>query len=132
MKKLIKSIDPHKQVAKKLAEALVEDPPLVLRDGGIFRKGYSKELDDLRARASSGREWVTALETEEKKKTGIPEDQRWILDQRLSQFLGDLFVRVYGFDKSLHQFGFEWFLTQELLEILQCIQTRTETIQIPW
>lgn len=72
MKKLVKSIDPHKQVAKKLAEALVEDPPLVLRDGGIFRKGYSKELDDLRARASSGREWVTALETEEKKKTGIP------------------------------------------------------------
>jgi DNA mismatch repair protein MutS len=72
VKKLVKSIDPHKQVAEKLAEALVDDPPLVLRDGGIFRKGYSKELDDLRARASSGREWVTALETEEKKKTGIP------------------------------------------------------------
>jgi len=72
VKKLVKSIDPHKQVTEKLAEALVEDPPLVLRDGGIFRKGYSKELDDLRARASSGREWVTALESEEKKKTGIP------------------------------------------------------------
>lgn len=72
VKKLVKSIDPHKQVSQKLAEALVEDPPLVLRDGGIFRKGYSKELDDLRARASSGREWVTALESEEKKKTGIP------------------------------------------------------------
>ena len=72
MKRLIKSIDPHKQVSQKLAEALVEDPPLVLRDGGIFKKGYSQELDDLRARASSGREWVTALESEEKKKTGIP------------------------------------------------------------
>jgi len=72
VKKLVKSIDPHKQVSQKLVEALVEDPPLVLRDGGIFRKGYSKELDDLRARASSGREWVTALESEEKKKTGIP------------------------------------------------------------
>ena len=34
-------------------------------------KGYSKELDDLRLRASSGREWVILLETEEKKKTGI-------------------------------------------------------------
>ena len=72
MKRLIKSIDPHKQVSQKLAEALVEDPPLVLRDGGIFKKGYSQELDDLRARASSGRECVTALESEEKKKTGIP------------------------------------------------------------
>ncbi len=72
MKRLVKSIDTHKQVAQKLAEAIVEDPPLVLRDGGIFKKGYSKELDDLRSRASSGREWVASLETEEKKKTGIP------------------------------------------------------------
>ena len=49
MKKLVKSIDIHKQVSKKLEEALVEEPPLVLRDGGIFKKGYSKELDDLRS-----------------------------------------------------------------------------------
>ena len=72
MKKLVKSIDIHKQVSKKLTEAIVEEPPLVLRDGGIFKKGYSKELDDLRSKASSGREWVIALEAEEKKKTGIP------------------------------------------------------------
>lgn len=72
MKKLVKSIDVHKQVSKKLMEAIVEEPPLVLRDGGIFKKGYSKELDDLRSKATSGREWVIALEAEEKKKTGIP------------------------------------------------------------
>ena len=72
MKKLVKSIDIHKQVSKKLTEAIVEEPPLVLRDGGIFKKGYSKELDDLRSNASSGRDWVIALEAEEKKKTGIP------------------------------------------------------------
>ena len=72
MKKLVKSIDVHKQVSDKLAEAIVEEPPLVLRDGGIFKKGYSKELDDLRSKATSGREWVIALEAEEKKKTGIP------------------------------------------------------------
>ena len=72
MKRLVKSIDTHKQVAQKLAEAIVEDPPLILRDGGIFKKGYSKELDDLRSRASSGREWVASLETEEKKKTQRP------------------------------------------------------------
>ena len=72
MKRLVKSIDVHKQVSEKLEEALVEEPPLVLRDGGIFKKGYSEELDDLRSRASSGREWVVALESEEKTKTGIP------------------------------------------------------------
>ena len=72
MKKLVKSIDVHKQVSKKLEEAIVEDPPAVLRDGGIFKKGYSKELDDLRSKATSGREWVASLENEEKEKTGIP------------------------------------------------------------
>ena len=72
MKKLVKSIDVHKQVSKKLEEAIVEEPPLVIRDGGIFKKGYSKELDDLRSKASSGREWVASLEAEEKEKTGIP------------------------------------------------------------
>ncbi len=72
MKRLVKSINPHKQLSTKLGEALVEEPPLVLRDGGIFKKGYSKELDDLRAKSTSGREWVASLEAEEKKKTGIP------------------------------------------------------------
>ena len=49
MKRLVKSIDVHKQVSEKLEEALVEEPPLVLRDGGIFKKGYSEELDELRS-----------------------------------------------------------------------------------
>ena len=51
MKRLVKSIDPHKQVSKKLEEALVEEPFSFERWRNV--KKDIKELDDLRARASS-------------------------------------------------------------------------------
>ena len=64
-------IDPHPEVSKHLAQALVEEPPLVIRDGGIFRAGFSSKLDQLRGQATQGREWVTALQVQERKRTGI-------------------------------------------------------------
>ena len=64
-------IDPHPEVSKHLAQALVEEPPLVIRDGGIFCAGFSKKLDELRGQATQGREWVTALQAQERKQTGI-------------------------------------------------------------
>ncbi len=45
-------------VAKKIEQALVEDPPLRLSDGGIIRLGYHPEIDSLRALQSGGAEWV--------------------------------------------------------------------------
>lgn len=45
-------------VAKKIEQALVEDPPLRLSDGGIIRLGYHPEIDALRALQSGGAEWV--------------------------------------------------------------------------
>jgi DNA mismatch repair protein MutS len=64
-------IDPHPEVSKHLAGALVDEPPLVIRDGGIFRGGFSSKLDQLRGQATQGREWVTALQVQERKRTGI-------------------------------------------------------------
>ncbi|MCH2440270.1 MAG: DNA mismatch repair protein MutS [Candidatus Poseidoniia archaeon] len=64
-------IDPHPEVSNHLAQALVEEPPLVIRDGGIFRAGFSSKLDQLRGQATQGREWVTALQVQERKRTGI-------------------------------------------------------------
>ncbi|HJO28625.1 MAG: DNA mismatch repair protein MutS [Candidatus Poseidoniia archaeon] len=64
-------IDPHPEVSKHLAQALVEEPPQVIRDGGIFRAGFSSKLDQLRGQATQGREWVTALQAQERKQTGI-------------------------------------------------------------
>ncbi len=54
-----------------LHDALEDDPPLALTDGGVIRKGYNKELDDLRAVAFSGKDWIAKLQTQERGRTGI-------------------------------------------------------------
>ncbi len=54
-----------------LAEALADEPPATLRDGGIIRDGWSPELDELRSAASGGKEWIARLQEDERKRTGI-------------------------------------------------------------
>jgi DNA mismatch repair protein MutS len=55
----------------ELDAALVEDPPGTVRDGGLFRRGYDDELDDLIDRYETAREWLDGLAEREKARTGI-------------------------------------------------------------
>ncbi len=54
-----------------IERALSDEPPAHLRDGGIFREGYSAELDELRLAARGGKEWIASLQEAERKRTGI-------------------------------------------------------------
>jgi DNA mismatch repair protein MutS len=54
-----------------IRRALADDPPLSVRNGGIFREGYSASLDELRARSLSGKDWIIALQQRERVRTGI-------------------------------------------------------------
>ncbi|MCI5863394.1 MAG: DNA mismatch repair protein MutS [Lachnospiraceae bacterium] len=51
--------------------AIVDDPPLVIRDGGIIKDGFSHEIDEYRSAKTNGTEWLNRLEDEEREKTGI-------------------------------------------------------------
>ena len=51
--------------------AIVEEPPISVRDGGIIKEGYSKEADELRDAKIKGKEWLSELEIREKERTGI-------------------------------------------------------------
>lgn len=59
------------EVASLIAEALVDDPPATLRDGGVIREGYNEELDELRNLAGSGRAFLAGLQKREAERTGI-------------------------------------------------------------
>ena len=48
-------------LAEKLANALVDDPPLALKEGGIFRDGYDADLDELRQASREGKNWISAI-----------------------------------------------------------------------
>jgi len=54
-----------------LETALVDDPPLAIKEGGIFRDGYSGPLDELRAAGTEGKEWIAQLQQREIERTGI-------------------------------------------------------------
>lgn len=58
-------------ITGKLAAALVDEPPLSLSEGGVFRKGYSAELDALIEGAREGKEWIASLQQKERERTGI-------------------------------------------------------------
>jgi len=51
--------------------ALVDDPPVSLRDGGIFRQGFDSRLDEIVKIARGGKEWLLGFEQREQKKSGI-------------------------------------------------------------
>jgi DNA mismatch repair protein MutS len=58
-------------LAEKLAKALVDDPPMPLKEGGIFRDGYDINLDELRGASRDGKNWIGELQEREIVATGI-------------------------------------------------------------
>ena len=58
-------------VAGLIAQALVEAPPVLLKEGGLIRSGYRAELDRLRQAAAEGRDWLTTYEARERERTGL-------------------------------------------------------------
>ncbi len=54
-----------------LKNSLVDEPPAILRDGGMIRDGHSAELDELRSLSRDGKSWIAKLQEDERKRTGI-------------------------------------------------------------
>src|SRR5207302_6221692 len=59
------------ELAGKLAKALVDDPPLALKEGGIFREGFDPDLDALRQASREGKNWIGQLQEREIAASGI-------------------------------------------------------------
>ena len=64
-------LDPLEDLKSLIDAAIEEDPPISVRDGGIIKDGYNEETDRLRSAKTEGKDWLAALELEEKEKTGI-------------------------------------------------------------
>jgi DNA mismatch repair protein MutS len=64
-------LDPCADVRERIAGGLVDDPPAVLRDGGVIREGFDPELDELRTIRKDGRAYIASLEQQERQATGI-------------------------------------------------------------
>ena len=71
LQELRSAIAPLPELVERLEAALVDDPPFVLRDGGLLRDGFSEELDELRTIRREGKGWIAGLEQQERERTGI-------------------------------------------------------------
>jgi len=71
LREIRERLDPMEDVTALLASALVDEPPVSVREGGIFREGYRQELDELRGISHDGKRWIAALEARERQRTGI-------------------------------------------------------------
>ncbi|MFL6538040.1 MAG: DNA mismatch repair protein MutS [Chthoniobacterales bacterium] len=68
---LLNAMHEMPELADKLERAVVDEAPLTLKDGGIFRDGYSRELDELRNASREAKTWINELQEREIGTTGI-------------------------------------------------------------
>jgi DNA mismatch repair protein MutS len=61
----------YPELTTLLASAIIDNPPMVIRDGGVIAQGYDSELDELRAISSNAGQFLVDLETRERERTGI-------------------------------------------------------------
>ena len=64
-------LDTLEDVCGLIEKAIMEDPPIQIKDGGIIREGYNEEIDRLRNAKTEGKTWLADLEAKEREKTGI-------------------------------------------------------------
>jgi len=71
IKQLSQQISTFPELVNLLNKAIIENPPMVIREGGVIADGYDAELDELRALSSNAGDFLVKLELQERQRTGI-------------------------------------------------------------
>ncbi|WP_026508688.1 DNA mismatch repair protein MutS [Butyrivibrio sp. MC2013] len=71
LERLSGEIDVLNDICDLIGSAIVDEPPLAIKDGGIIRDGYNNDIDSYRQAAVNGKEWLARLEEETRQSTGI-------------------------------------------------------------
>ncbi len=67
----LQEIDSLEDIYQLILQAIEEDPPVTIREGGMIRDGFDEDVDHFRAAKRDGKEWLTQLEEEDRERTGI-------------------------------------------------------------
>ena len=68
---LYNSLDVLEDIYEIIEEAIVDDPPMSVKEGGLIKKGYDETIDELLDATTNGRKWLAEIEAKEKQETGI-------------------------------------------------------------
>ena len=71
LKNLYNELDELKDVYELIEKAIVEEPPISVKEGGLIKLGYNSEIDEYKTATIDGKKWIIELEAREKESTGI-------------------------------------------------------------
>ena len=71
LQELYLKLDELTDIYELIEEAIVDEPPIAVKEGGIIKLGYNEEIDHLKKATTEGKTWILKLEAEEREKTGI-------------------------------------------------------------
>ena len=71
LKKLYSNLDELEDIAKLIDKAIVDEPPISVKEGGIIKMGYNPEIDEYKKASVEGKQWILQLEAKEKEHSGI-------------------------------------------------------------
>lgn len=120
------------ELYNEIKNAIIENPPLTLKEGGVFNDGYNQELDEVRKIAKQGKDFILELEAKERERTGVKS-----LKVGYNRVFGYYIeVRNGNLDNIKEEFGYHpkqtlanatRFITQELKEKEEQILYAQET-----
>ena len=132
LRKLEGEIDPLPDLVKELQDAVVDAPPVSVREGGFIRDGYDDQLDSLRSASRDGKQWIASLEEKERKRTGI-KNLRIKYNRVFGYFLevskSNLGMVPEDYIRKQTTANAERFVTPELKEMENTILSATEKAQ---
>ena len=71
LKNLYNDLDVCEDLCQLIEKAIIDEPPITITEGGIIKKGYNQEVDELKKATIEGKNWLLELEAREKEETGI-------------------------------------------------------------
>ncbi len=71
LREIMEQIDNLQDIGSLIASAIVEEPPISIREGGIIKEGFDADIDNLRHAKTEGKTWLAQLEEEDRARTGI-------------------------------------------------------------
>ncbi len=64
-------LDDLSDLFRLIDDAIIEEPPITIKEGGIIKEGFNENIDELRNAKTEGKNWLAALENEDRERTGI-------------------------------------------------------------
>ena len=71
LREIEEQIDGLEDLYEMILKSICDDPPIVIREGGIIKEGYDADIDRLRAAKTNGKNWLAKLEEDDRERTGI-------------------------------------------------------------